>query len=132
MDVDSKIFADWSYETFRGNKFHGSTILDGCTHFSKHFAELNFRGSRRIRKHCKFMRLENLALYGIAHVICVSIQTNKWTDDPSCKKNKKHLSPSGRQRRAGHGEPLHREADHPQHHSHAPHRLQPGHSIQVI
>ena len=41
---------DWSFETFCGNKFRGSTILDGRARFSKHFAGLNFRSSRRIRE----------------------------------------------------------------------------------
>ena len=41
---------DWSFETFHRNKFHGSTTLDGRARFSKHFAELNFRGSKRIRE----------------------------------------------------------------------------------
>ena len=44
---------DWSFETFRGNEFRGSTILDGRV--------FNFRGLRKI---CEFMRLKNLALYG--------------------------------------------------------------------
>ena len=37
---------DRSFETFYGNKFRGSTILDGRTHFSKHFTEINFADQR--------------------------------------------------------------------------------------
>ena len=59
------IFADYSFQTFRGNNFHGSRV--SSIEYSK-FRELNFRGLLKSAKTVKIMRRKNLDVYGIDEV----------------------------------------------------------------
>ena len=59
------IFADCSFQTFRGNNFRGSRV--SSIEYSK-FRELYFRGLLKSAKTAKIMCRENLDVYGMLFV----------------------------------------------------------------